>query len=67
MDQDLDPVIINPVENDLFGHEEQIQYLLQEQGEVYKNNPVVEVEVHELGARNGAMAQEVVEAPPETV
>ena len=67
MDQDLDPVIINPVENDPFGHGEQIQYLLQEQGEVYQNNPVVQVEVHELGVGIGAMAQEVVEAPPEAV
>jgi hypothetical protein len=67
MDQDLDPVIINPVENDPFGQGEQIQYLLQEQGEVFQNNPVAEVEIYELGAINGALAQEVVEAPAEAV
>jgi hypothetical protein len=39
MDQDLDPVIINPINSDPYGQEEQINYLLQEQGEVYQLNP----------------------------
>jgi len=38
-DQDLDPVIINPVEDDPFGQGYQTQYLLQGQGEVFQLNP----------------------------
>ena len=39
LDQDLDPVIINPVEHDKFGQGYQTQYLLQGQGEVFLLNP----------------------------
>lgn len=42
IDLDLDPVIINLGENDHFGQGEQIQYLLQGQGEVYLLNPNLE-------------------------
>ena len=39
LDQDLNPVIINPVENDPFVQGYQTQYLLQGQGEVFQLNP----------------------------
>jgi len=44
INQDLDPLLIHPVENGPFGQGEQIRYLLQDQGEVYLLNQQPQIE-----------------------